>query len=76
MAGGVALNSVANTKLFADAGFENIFIQPASMFFSVPGNKRYGSIFPEKFNNRINLFVLNVKFFCNSNRYIHNCLKN
>lgn len=30
MAGGVALNSVANTKLFADAGFENIFIQPAA----------------------------------------------
>ncbi len=30
LAGGVALNSVANTKLFRGAGFENIFIQPAA----------------------------------------------
>jgi carbamoyltransferase len=30
MAGGVALNSVANTKLLRSAGFERIFIQPAA----------------------------------------------
>jgi carbamoyltransferase len=30
LAGGVALNSVANTKLLRNAGFEQIFIQPAA----------------------------------------------
>ena len=30
MAGGVALNSVANTRLLRSAGFERIFIQPAA----------------------------------------------
>jgi len=30
LAGGVALNSVANGKIFRESGFENVFIQPAS----------------------------------------------
>jgi carbamoyltransferase len=30
LAGGVALNCVANTRLFADGGFDHIWVQPAS----------------------------------------------
>jgi carbamoyltransferase len=30
IAGGVALNSVANTKIFCESGFERVFIQPAA----------------------------------------------
>ena len=30
LAGGVALNCVANTRLFADSGFEHVWVQPAA----------------------------------------------
>jgi carbamoyltransferase len=30
LAGGVALNCVANTRIFAEAGFENVWVQPAA----------------------------------------------
>lgn len=36
LAGGVALNGIANTKIIEHAGFENVFIQPASNDAGIP----------------------------------------